>query len=149
MKKLLVLSILTVGSLMITERPADAWINAKFSIGMNWELQSANNTLLYGLWRNGQTECPQWQGGAGFQGTAQPFPYFGAAPGQQQPALAYIQPQAPASPQGGQFNTIAGWNNQNVYQPASYTPNYYTPNYYAPNYYAPNYYTVPAYWYGR
>ncbi len=143
MKKLLVLSILTIGSLIVLERPADAWINAKFSAGINWELQSGNNTLLWGLWRNGASQCPEWQGGAGFQGTAQPFPYFGAAPATQ-PPVAYVPQQAPAYQQAGQFNTIPGWQNQNPYQPASYTPNYYAPNNYTPNYYA-----VPAYWYGR
>ena len=142
MKKLLVLSILTIGSMLVLERPADAWINAKFSAGINWELQSGNNTLFWGLWRNGQSECPQWQGGPGFQGTAQPFPYFGAAPAMQAPA--YAQQPAPAAQQTSQFAPIPGWNNQNPYIPASYSPNYYTPSYYAPNYY-----TVPAYWYGR
>ena len=148
MKKLLVLSILTIGSMILLERPADAWINAKFSAGINWELQSGNNTLLWGAWRNGESQCPEWQGGAGYQGTAQSFPYFGAAPGMQPPA-AYAQQPAAAPQQTSQFSTIPGWHNQGPYIPASYSPSQYAPNYYTPNYYAPGYYNVPAYWYGR
>src|SRR5438874_2082223 len=46
MKKLLSIGLLTVCALAISEHQASAWVNAKFSIGLNWHLQSANNNLL-------------------------------------------------------------------------------------------------------
>src|SRR3954466_8586706 len=58
MKRFLLLGFLTVFALALTERPASAWVNSRFSIGLNWHLQSANNSVLWGLWRNGQIPGP-------------------------------------------------------------------------------------------
>jgi hypothetical protein len=155
MKKLLSLGIAAVLVALGTSRPADAWCNMKFSVGLNWSLQSGNNNLLWGAWRNGQIPDDYGQGGYGPPGGApggQPFPWFGS-----NNAISNM-PQAAApipAPSGyAATNNYGG----NPYYAASYQPNlqasYQTP-YYAPGYlpnampnYAPGYYgSDPFTWY--
>ena len=79
MRHLLTAGLLAVAALVTTARPADAWINAKFSAGVNWHWQSGNNSLLWGLFHDGQTPGPDFGGGVGF-GQApctHDFPFFG------------------------------------------------------------------------
>jgi hypothetical protein len=153
MKKLLSIGLLTVCALALSEHQAHAWVNAKFSIGLNWHVQSANNNVLWGLWKNGQVPGPEAFGGGGGgpfpQGVgpgpmmppAGAFPYFGSGP-QGYPSETPPPPQA--SPQQAYY----GMQNANPYQAVSYQPN----NYYYPNYYYPIYqqyygYQAPSYWY--
>jgi hypothetical protein len=150
MKKLLSIGLLTVCALALSERPAQAWVNAKFSIGLNWHLQSANNNWLWGFWKNGQVPGPEAFGGPGQSpGPMSPsgaFPYFGSAP------QGYPQgvPAQTAPPQAAQQQAYYGMPqpyNYNPYQAVSYQPsNPYYPNYYQPNYY-PAYGQAPSYWY--
>jgi hypothetical protein len=158
MKKLLVLGLSAVVVALATGRPADAWINSKFSVGLNWQWQSANNCFLWGVYRNG--EVPQ-NPGAYYMGPppavpGQPaFPWFGnAAPKSNAPTVSTGQmPYTSASYSG--YGT-------DIYSPASYQPNYqqgyqpsYEPNYqqgyqsgYQPDsYYGTGYYNQPFSWY--
>jgi hypothetical protein len=59
MKKFLSISLLALGALVFAEQKAQAWINSKFGIGLSWHLQSANNSTLWGMWRNGQIPGPE------------------------------------------------------------------------------------------
>jgi hypothetical protein len=154
MKKLLSIGMLTVCALALTERPADAWVNSKFSIGLNWHLQSGNNNVLWGLWKNGQVPGPEAFGGGGhgapfqFGPQMQPagqFPFFGNG----QPTMPQAYPaQTAPPPQTAQQYTY------NPFQNVSYQPNtgyYYYPQ---PQYTYPAYsysgydqQQVPYYWY--
>ena len=162
MKKLLSMGMLTVCALAISERPADAWVNSKFSIGLNWHVQSANNNVLWGAWKNGQVPGPEafGQPGPGYYGTGQPgpmpgpgpymppagtFPWFGNTPGAPSGSAAEAYPQG---------TTMQG---QSAYYPAynpyvtvGYQPNYYQtyyPSYNQPNYHQYYAYQSPYYWY--
>jgi hypothetical protein len=161
MKKLLSIGLLTVCALALSERPAQAWVNAKFSIGLNWQLQSANNNFLWGVFKNGQVPGPEAFGPGG---VSSPYPY-GAGPGpmvtppggfpffgqnpqgtpQNFPAQTAAPPQANAQPQQTAYYGMApGY--YNPYQTVSYQPSaYYYPSYYYPNY--QSYYQAPSYWY--
>ena len=65
MKKILSIGLLTVCALAISEQQAHAWVNAKFSVGLNWHLQSANNNVFWGMWKNGQVPGPEAFGPGG------------------------------------------------------------------------------------
>src|SRR6267378_4510824 len=88
MKKLLSMGLLTVCALLISEHQAQAWMNAKFSIGLNWHIQSGNNNWLWGAWKNGQVPGPEAFGGGmpygnvpfGTNPPGGSFPFFGSAP---------------------------------------------------------------------
>jgi hypothetical protein len=151
MKKLLSIGLLTVCALAISEHKAQAWVNAKFSVGLNWHLQSANNNFLWGFYKNGQVPGPEAFGGGHMpypSGGA--FPYFGGGapqsypPGQTAPPPVALQQQA-------YYNMMQGY--YNPYQTVSYQPGgYYYPNYYYPSYndyygYYGAYYQAPDYWY--
>jgi hypothetical protein len=160
MKKLLSMGLLTLCALAASEREAQAWVNAKFSVGLNWQLQSANNNVFWGAWKNGQVPGPEAFGGGGGGGgpgmygpggMGQPpagqFPYFGAQPmPQPMPQAQSFQgmPQgfptetAPppsftqAPPQQQQAHNYGAQNYYNPYQTVSYQQGgYYYPNYYA------------------
>lgn len=151
MKKLLSLGLLTVCALVASERQADAWVNSKFSIGLNWHLQSGNNNYLWGLWKNGQVPGPEAFGGAphghipfGANPPAGSFPYSGNP---QQMPMAYPTQTAPPPIQTTGQTSYYGWN-YNPYQTVSYQQNgYYYPNYYYPNAYQTYSYQAPHYWY--
>ncbi len=176
MKRFLVLGLLALGVGLATEQPAHAWINSKFSVGLNWNYQSGGNNLLWGLFRNAQPPCPEPGPGGPFQFQPPPgpgmyppsgaqhrpsdFQYYGqqAAPNQQGPAAtspvaAPTPAAAPAQQQA--YGTDNPWySQQNLYQPVSFNPASY--GYPATGYGAsatyPGYYgyTVPpSYWYGR
>ena len=155
MKKLLSIGLLTVCALALSERQAQAWVNAKFTIGLNWHVQSANNNLFWGAWKNGQVPGPEAFGGGQFgpmQGPgpmapAGTFPYFGSGQqGYPQGPTANEPPQAAPQQQAYYGMPQAS----NPYQAVSYQPsNYYYPNNYNPSYnpYAYYGYQVPSYWY--
>jgi len=138
MKKLLSLSVLTLGVFVLTERPAQAWVNMKFGVGLNWHLQSGGNNVLWGLFRNGQVPGPETfqQGGPmtppGYQQGPNGFNYFGGAATPDNGTR-----QAMSSPT---FGAIPAWTNQNYFQNVSYSAGYSNPNSaYYPQY-QPSYY---------
>jgi len=163
MKKLLSTGLLTVCALAVTARPADAWVNSKFSIGLNWHVQSANNNVLWGAWKNGQVPGPEAFGQPG----APPPGFYGPGPGQPGPMPGpgpYMppvgsfpffgnNPQAfpaetapPAAFQGMNANyPMQQQYSYNPYQTVGYQPPYQ--NYYLPNYYQNYGYQMPYYWY--
>jgi hypothetical protein len=121
MKKLLSIGVLTLCALALSEHQAQAWVNSRFSIGLNWHLQSANTSYLWGLWRNGQIPGPEGYGPppGGIppgtpglygppQGGPQPFPFMGAG----------MQPNG-----APQQNVQQGAYNQ--YMPYGYQPTMY------------------------
>jgi len=129
MKKLLSVGLLTVCAFVLAERQADAWVNSKFSIGMNWHYQSGNNNILWGAFKNGQVPGPE-AFSAPFQYGPMPgsFPYFGSN----------VPTQTAPPPMAAQTYSY------NPYQSVSYQPN---TGYAYPAYY-PNYsYQAPSYWY--
>jgi hypothetical protein len=155
MKKILCLGLLTVCALAMSERPAHAWVNSKFSIGLNWHLQSGNNNVLWGAWKNGQVPGPDAYHGGPFQygppmsapGMSQPsgvFPFFGHAPQETAPPPV-AQGQTAYYPQ--QYYPQQ-YGNYNPYQTVSYQHNpYYYPNYFYPTYQSYAYgYQAPYYW---
>jgi hypothetical protein len=158
MKKLLSIGLLTVCALALSEHQAQAWVNAKFSIGLNYHLQSGGNNILWGVFKNGQVPGPEAFGGGGQYGPAPfgtnppggTFPFFGSAP--QGMPQGYPTETAPppvqASQQQAYYGTPQNWS-YNPYQTVSYQPS----SYYYPNYYYPIYnqyyggYQAPSYWY--
>jgi len=156
MKKLLSMGLLTLCALAASEREAQAWVNAKFSVGLNWQLQSANNNVLWGMWKNGQVPGPEafgQPGGGGGPGMYAPggmqqpagvFPYFGAQPMPQ----PMPQAQSQGMPQGfpNESAPPPSFTQQQQPQPQAYNgaPNYYnnpyqTVSYQQGGYYYPNY----------
>ena len=147
MKKLLSIGLLTVCALAISEHQASAWVNAKFSIGLNWHLQSANNNLFWGVFKNGQVPGPEAFGAsAPYPGGIGPAPYMppaGAFPfcGNGQPGYQTAPP-----PQQQAYYPMPKM--YNPYQTVSYQPsNYYYPNYYYPTFNPYYGYQAPYYWY--
>lgn len=157
MKKIILSGLLALGAALASQQEAAAWVNFKFSAGINWQLQSGNNNFLWGVFRNGQVPGAEgypggmpYHGGPGPHGYGSQFPYFGqAAPVPTAPAAAAPTGTAATSTpaqqtywQGGNpFHTVGYNPSYNPYTPASY-PGYYYPNYYG-------YYYAPSYWYGR
>jgi hypothetical protein len=117
MKKLVLAGLLAVAVLAVTQQQASAWINSRFSIGLNW----GGNNFFWGGFKNGQPPGPEaW----GYQGHGyMPSHHHGYAP----------MPQAMPQPMPAQ-------NAQQV-QPMYYGPyqfaNYPRPIYYYP---APSYF---------
>ena len=155
MKKILSIGLLTVCAMAISERQASAWVNAKFSVGLNWHLQSANNNVLWGFYKNGQVPGPEAFGGGGPGGPmpfntnppANSFPFFGNGQGYPQ-GMPQGYPETAPPQAAAQQQAFYG---QNPYQSVSYQPNSYYPNYYYPSYYYPTYnqgysYQAPYYW---
>jgi hypothetical protein len=160
MKRLLAIGLLTLCALIACERQAHAWVNAKFSVGLNWQLQSANNNVLWGAWKNGQVPGPEAFGhpgghpyGPGMMApgmmmppASQGFPYFGTNP--QTPQGFPVETAPPPQTALQQQQQIQAYYNamQQYYSPfqtVSYQNGYYYPNYYYPAYG----YQVPSYWY--
>jgi hypothetical protein len=175
MKKLLSFGLLAVCAVAISEQQAHAWVNSRFSVGLNWHLQSANNSTLWGLWRNGQIPGPDGFGPGPGPGPGvpppgyypppvgpQPFPWLGAQ-GSGMPPVAYqngaapqtmpmaYQPMYPqAQPEANPYQSINQV--QQYYAPSTsyygsnpYQPVSYQPQAYGYNYYAPSYYVYPFY----
>jgi hypothetical protein len=161
MKKLLSIGLLTVCALALHAHQANAWVNAKFSVGLNWQLQSANNNVLWGAWKNGQVPGPEAFGGGGSAPFPQgigpgpmmtppgAFPYFGQNPQgapQSLPVQTVAPPQANAQTPQAYYGMTQGY--YNPYQTVSYQPSgYYYPNYYYPIYQQYYGYQAPSYWY--
>lgn len=157
MKKLLGITFLTALAIVATERPAQAWINSKFSIGLNWHYQSGGNCLFWGLWRNGQVPGPwgdgmyygpiNWPscGFGGPYGGGAAYPDFGGAPAGD-PSFHAGVPNPNAAPATTTVqNAGQGYQHTSGYQPGYYYPGYDYTGYYG----NAGYYGVPSYWYGR
>ncbi|MBI2806859.1 MAG: hypothetical protein HYX68_17915 [Planctomycetes bacterium] len=129
MKKLVLAGLAAVLVMGISQQQASAWVNSKFSVGLNWGFQSGGNQLLWGAWRNGQPPGPEAFGGGGGHMPQ----YFAPMPGPASQGYAPMQQGFAPMPQ------------------ATYAPQYGSPyqfaNYPRPVYYysAPTYY----YYYGR
>lgn len=157
MKKLLSMGLLTLCALALAERPAHAWVNSKFSIGLNWHLQSGNNNVLWGLWKNGQVPGPeafgQPGGHPGMFGPGPAGPYMQPAAQQQNfpffgqhanPYGYYGMPQVYPTTEPPLNNPQqAYYGNYNPYQTVSYQ----YPSYVYPAYYQGYGQQVPYYWY--
>jgi hypothetical protein len=164
MKKVLLGGIAALAVVLATDRPASAWINSKFSVGLNWAYQSGGNNLLWGLFRNGQPPGPEAYGNGHHAPPFQvaPFPYFGGVPnGAPHGGNAYgsygndgaapaMMPTTPPPPAGdartppssavAHFHP-AVWHTPAAYQPVSYysSPYYPYPQYTYPQYAYPQY----------
>jgi hypothetical protein len=158
MKKYLSIGMLTVCALVISEHQAQAWVNSKFNIGLSWNLQSGNNSYLWGLWRNGQVPGPEPYGpGPGGPPPGPPYAFGNAPPQGNLPQGAYTQaipqgtyPQAQPTgyPQGYPQNVPQGVTMQtappplqaSAQQPAYAAPNmgWYNQNPYQTVSYQPN-----------
>ena len=133
MRKPFLLGLAALGLALASGQEAKAWVNFKFSAGINWQWQSGDNTVLWGLFRNGQVPCPDGFGPHGYPPST--FPYFGSAapvgPSTTSPTLATPAPAGPSA-------THTGWYGGNPYYTTGYTPsssNYaYPSNYYGYNY---------------
>jgi hypothetical protein len=157
MKKILTAGLLALSAALITDQQASAWINCKFSVGLNWNWQSGGNNFLWGAFRNGQPPCPDGGHGGGYPGGypttfpgfqqygPQDFQYFGrngngAAPAQANPGHTPVAQPAHTS----QVSYGASPYQQVGYTTTTNNPYYYY--YYPQSYYG---YQVPSYWYGR
>ena len=122
MKKLLTLGISAVLLALATDRPADAWINAKISVGVNWNWRTSNNYFFGGLVSSAHN----------------PYGILDAGP-----PPAQVSAWTPAAPQA---STPAA----RVYTPASYGGNqsgFYYPANYQPSYYGSGYGNAASPWY--
>lgn len=145
MKKIVASGLLAFCLIAMSQQQASAWVNSKFGIGLNWDYQSGGNSVLWGLWRNGQPPGPE-----AFGGGAGRLPY--GAP-QYGPGPQYFAPQTMAPqgivPQGFQqqgFAPVSGFE-PNMIDPSGRAMNYGSPYQFA-NYPRPVYY-YPAPYYGR
>lgn len=167
MKKLLSMGLLTLCALTVSQQQAQAWVNAKFSVGLNWQLQSGNNNWLWGAWKNGQVPGPEAFGQGPGPGPspsmyapgglsippASSFPYFGSQPSPQPmpTAQSYFPAQTPPPALAQNANAYNyGAPYYNPYQTVSYqNPGYYYPTYYSAYPQAQYYGQVPYYWYNN
>jgi hypothetical protein len=94
MKKIAVAGLIAIGLIAIVQQQASAWVNHRFSIGLNWHRQAGGNNFLWGAYRNGQPPGPEAFGGPL---SAAHMPHYGAAPMQMAPAQTYA-PQTVAPP---------------------------------------------------
>jgi hypothetical protein len=140
MKKIVFAALVAVSVMALSHQQASAWVNSKFGVGLNWDLQSGGNNFLWGAWKNGQPPGPEAFGGGGAPRFSGPMPQQGFAP-QGYPAQGFspmpqgFPPQSPFDastsepPFAGQYAS--------PYQFATYQRPVY--------YYYPNTY----YYYGR
>lgn len=98
MNKIFLAGLLAVGTIAVSCQQASAWVNTRFSVGLNWEMQSGGNNLLWGAWRNGQPPGPEAFGGGGGHG----YGYGGGFPapsyGMPMPQNFGPAPQGPMPP---------------------------------------------------
>ncbi len=74
MKKILAIGILAIIAIACSQQQASAWVNSRFGVGLNWDVQSGGNNFLWGAYRNGQPPGPEAYGFGG----APTFPQYGA-----------------------------------------------------------------------
>jgi hypothetical protein len=105
MKKILAIGILAITAIACSQQQASAWINSRFGVGLNWDVQSGGNNFLWGAFHNGQPPGPEAYG----FGAPPSYPYYGPpmhapfaydAPSFQP---AYAQPMPMQQPYGQPF----------------------------------------------
>jgi hypothetical protein len=162
-KKFLIMGALALGLVAMPRQEASAWVKCNFSVGLNWSWESANNSALWGLWRNGQVPgypsdawcCSPGSGswGSGLYGMGAfpgygPYggdPGYGRDPGYGPPphngAPPYTAPAPTPAPTPAPKNNdntpppqASGWYGNSAYQAVGY-------------YQAPSYYQSPASYY--
>ncbi|HZZ80487.1 MAG TPA: hypothetical protein VFE62_18430 [Gemmataceae bacterium] len=74
MKRIVIAGLAAVCVMALTQQQASAWVNSRFGVGLNWDIQSGGNSLGWGAWRNGQPPGPEAWGGQGYGGA--PMPYY-------------------------------------------------------------------------
>jgi hypothetical protein len=171
MRKLLYVTALALTATAAAPHEAFAWNNCKFSVGLNWQWQGANNNLLWGLWRCGPVGNEPCGPGGPYPGCSacapgccpQQVPYF-QAPGfgpqgygpqgygpQGFCPQGYCPQAAMMVPPGGdptptQLPATSAAQTPAGVQPVGYQMPMYNPYYYP---YYPMYYggQAPSYWY--
>jgi hypothetical protein len=128
MKKIAMAGLIALGMIALSQQQASAWVNAKFGVGLNWQLQSANNNTLWGVYRNGQVPGPEAFGSHSSYGVP-----FGAVPYDAPPYAYAPMPQTYDAPP----QQYAGQQYSSPYQFATYPRQVYY------------YYPTPSYYYGR
>ena len=123
MKKLLWIGLGAAGLLLATERPAHAWVNFKFSAGINWQYQSGNNCWLWGLFNNGQ--IPDGYGFGMGVGNLPPDASFAPYYGGTAPSMPAAAGSAYATTPAANFSVIPAWYGGSPYRTTGYAPNFY------------------------
>lgn len=131
MKKFLSLSIVAVALVAVAQQEASAWSNIKFGAGVNMSWQTGDNTLLWGLFRNGQIPPPPGFG-APHLPPGMPVPPMGPG-GPPHPAEFYGAQQNISAPAQMQQNVRASYQ-QPVYSMPAPGYQYYSPAYQTPGY---------------
>jgi hypothetical protein len=168
MKKYLLVCLAAVSLIALHQQRASAWVNSHFSAGVTWDYQSANQSLLWGLYRNYEPgacmpslmrNCP---GGCCSSGYGYPVApaYPATSPGHDgapyilgQPAATPAQtfPPAPKTSEPSPKSSELG-GTYNGYQNAGYYYSGYYYNSFQPVGYSDmgyGYGQAPSYWYGR
>jgi hypothetical protein len=135
MKKFVAVGALALILTACSLQEAKAWINNKFSVGLNYSHQSGGNNFLWGAFRNGQPPACDGPGcfapGYGYPGHGaqgfQGYPYAQGGTAPMTPMMPPAPAAAPVSPQGQPSSGLQ----YNGFQPVAY-PMYYQPNYYYP-----------------
>jgi hypothetical protein len=130
MKRIVLAGLVAVGMMAIGQQHASAWVNSKFGVGLNWDVQSGGNNLLWGLWRNGQPPGPEAFGGGAPFVAPMPQPYAQSYAPQYAPMPLAYAPQTAEPPVAMQY--------MSPYQFATYQrpePVYYYYYYYPTPYY--------------
>ena len=147
MKKIVFAALTALSVMAISQQQASAWVNSKFGVGLNWDVQSGGNQLLWGAWRNGQPPGPEAFGAGGVpfpQRYPAPMPSMGAVPQGYAPQGYAPMPQG----FGAQSFGPQGSFDATMVEPP-YAGGYASPYQFA-NYPRPVYYYYPApYYYGR
>jgi hypothetical protein len=154
MKKIVFAGLLAVCVMAISHQQASAWVNTRFGVGLNWEMQSGGNQFLWGAWRNGQPPGPEAFGGGGGGGGgggygaprfSGPIPQQGFAPAPQgYPAQGFAPMPQGFPPQG--FAPQSPFDASTSEPP--FAGQYASPYQFA-NYPRPVYYYYPGTYYGR
>jgi hypothetical protein len=127
MKKIAIAGLLAMGLIAVAEQQASAWVNQRFSIGLNYHRQSGGNNFGWGLYRNGQPPGPESFHGAPFSPT--PAPFVAPAPhGHGYMPQTQPQPARPMMNYAGQYAnpyTFASYPQQTQYYYYYPAPAYY------------------------
>ena len=62
MNKVLATGLLALCAVALSQQQASAWINHRFGIGFNWDIQCGGNHMGCGLWHNGPPPGPAYYG---------------------------------------------------------------------------------------
>jgi hypothetical protein len=121
MKKMVFAGLVAISLIALCQQNASAWVNSKFSIGLNMQRQSGGNNFLWGAYHNGQPPGPEAFGGSG-GGGGYPGSMPSAVP-QFAPAMPYHHSNAPQYQPMPQ--TMPAITNTYPAQQNSYTGTYY------------------------